>query len=448
MSDRLPSVKKMLEDSGTIAGAGFQSCARGVRHIKKKELSLRKTKTNQVSFGLIMNGSDSVPSSPRAWYLRTTMSMRERRRSFITRPPVTLFLSTLVGLCSGHFLKLTRSQYTSLRSSGNYNSWISSPSPRATPSLRPNVQIVFIPSFQGTLLQNAEAQLPLFLAPLSRTSYKRLYALLRSEHTHALPDEDAVEYPNYGCKNHSGHFSHCLPVPLRGAVSQLREKYKVQSLGYDWRQANEAIYNGAFGERIRQAMKCDNCVIIAHGSGCSLLRYAVSQGPTVRSRTACISPVTARTAYETKQGDGLTTAGDAHTIGDCMKSVRERKIDFGSMAGELGMLRGRKGRSALPAVEGLDYDEIHLVPRQERSELVNSFDASRDLGVNDGAIVQVCVEGMGEVMKVDGVETTGDGVVEKGSCRGVADQILAVPARHLDLVRMVDAAVMEFYPNR
>ncbi|PXF45200.1 hypothetical protein BWQ96_05030 [Gracilariopsis chorda] len=359
-----------------------------------------------------------------------------------------VFLIALVGKCSGHFLKLTRSQYTHLRSSGDYSSLTSSPSPRTAPLLKSNVQIVFIPSFQGTLLQNTEYQLPLFLSPLSRTSYKRVYELLRSEQTHAVTGEYAVEYAHYGCKNNSGHFSHCMSVPLRGAVSHLKEKYRVQSLGYDWRQTRQTIYNGGFGEEIRQALKCDQCVIIAHGSGCSLLRYAAGREPIVRSTTACIAPATARTASATKQGDGLATAGNAHTIGDCMRSVRERKIDFGSMAGELGMLRGRKGRSALPAVEGLDYEEVRMVSKQERARLLRSFDAIRELGVNDGAVLHVCVEGLGQVTRVDGIEMDGDGVVEKGSCRGVANQVLSVQARHLDLVRMVDAAVTERYRSR
>ncbi|CDF37982.1 unnamed protein product [Chondrus crispus] len=79
----------------------------------------------------------------------------------------------------------------------------SSPSPIFHP-------LIFIPGFQGTLL--SQGSRPLFLTPITPSTYTQLYTILR---TIPFLSPLSVEYPSSTCapSPHS-HICHCHPLPV------------------------------------------------------------------------------------------------------------------------------------------------------------------------------------------------------------------------------------------
>ncbi|KAI0567496.1 hypothetical protein FGB62_2g133 [Gracilaria domingensis] len=130
-----------------------------------------------------------------------------------------------------------------------------------------------------------------------------------------------------------------------------------------------------------------------------------------------------------------------------MSTARRARIQYASMAAELGMLSTHARRSYIPDVSGIDFDRQPAVPLEERRALVNAFDAAAELASGGEAVLDFCVEGSGFDVDVRGVRLDGDGVVERGACERVARRVLRVHASHLDLVQLVDAVVEHTKPT-
>lgn len=306
--------------------------------------------------------------------------------------------------------------------------------------------VIFIPSFQGTLLRHPSEHIPLFLSPLTPYTQQATYTLLRSQDT--VPTR-YVEYPTFVCAPHPfSHIGHCAPIPAKGPVAAL-EKYinerglQFYTVPYDWRLTRADILKSNFTAHLSDLLSKNNeaTVVVAHGTSCHLLK-AFRRLYRSQFRAYCITPIPASVAADTlSTGEGLLTAGGAHAYAHPAINVVKERLDFRSMEHELGLRQTR--HAYLPNVSGpWDEGEVFAASQDERIGLAKSFASLTELSsvtddVRWNRADGICVEGYGHGSKTSG-GLDGDGFIGVGGC---GDGAMRINATHFDLRTLLDGVL-------
>lgn len=265
------------------------------------------------------------------------MTLRDYRRAFLKEPSIDRML-------------LKSDQNAHLSTTSKVSSQPVSP-----------ISVIFIPTFQGTLLydcSNHSKCTPLFLSPMSPWTYRHTYDRLQMTTTKVKPNANhSVDYPSFACApSPLSHIGHCNAVPTRGAVHELSQKLlqndppiTMHTVAYDWRQSLPTLLSRASKASVYWTMKTlleDNgkMIIVAHGTACRLAANMInaleSDIENKIPALICAAPTTSaegRMALE--NGTGLLTAGGrAHIHGDACINVRNgKRVDFTSVNSEIGL---------------------------------------------------------------------------------------------------------------
>lgn len=235
--------------------------------------------------------------------------------------------------------------------------------------------LVVVPGFQGTLLQRCDRGgcLPLFLAPLTDSGWRAVYAALceYGASVRAATGAAALEYPVATCApSPMSHVGHCLPLPGAGALQELLgvltgsfgyvDGVSLHAAGYDWRLDPAEVSASAWGPAFARAVERNAraSVIVAHGYGCIVVAHYLARMPSDWKRAHiahlwCLAAplfgaASARNA--TVAGTGILTVGNAHTIWRATSNLHPSRLDFRMMEFELGLRKTR--RVALPPTAG------------------------------------------------------------------------------------------------
>lgn len=324
------------------------------------------------------------------------------------------------------YRSIFRNESTTLPSQNIHGKQISSDEKEAPTSADRTVSsalsVIFIPSFQGTLLYDCADKsscIPLFLSPLSPKTYRQTYDALQSSSTIAFRDlHYTVEYPSFTCPpSPFSHIGHCNALPALGAIHDFIANLNssapplvVKVVPYDWRQSIRVLLSSSsknsFSETLSAILRKQSkqSVIVAHGTACRLLAHFLNASNQISQVKAviCIAPAQSEDgAKALLNGTGLLTEPEsAHVRADACVNVRDSsRLDFSQVDGELGLSRRR--REAMQHVPGpWDVIDPKLVSSKgERISLARGFPAVMELAASGGLVPAIL--GLKNVVCVD-----------------------------------------------
>lgn len=326
--------------------------------------------------------------------------------------------------------------------------------------------LIFIPGFQGTILSHGSK--PLFLAPMTPSTWQGTYDILRTAPNLDISLPHAVDYPAAACApSPFSHIGHCLPLPALGPVNDLftclekmgyKRTQSLHSVGYDWRFGiRKTLHDTSFTHDLTNIAERSPSpvLLVAHGYGCPLTAQFLSERPGSWckrhiSRLICAA-APLRESFSAKEairdGEGFLTAGTAHRYAGPAVNVRQKgRLDFRPMEFELGLRRGTR-RDHLPNVSGPwdEKEDSPAAPSYERKKLASMFESLRemstDISTRPISVPISCVVGIG--MPVGDVD--GDGVVERKSASKCGEwegaELVTVNATHFNLTAMVGGLI-------
>lgn len=299
-----------------------------------------------------------------------------------------------------------------------------------------SVSVVFVPTFQGTLLydcSNHSRCTPLFLSPMSPWSYQHIYERLQMTTTRIIPHaKNSVDYPAFTCApSPLSHIGHCNVVPTLGAVHELSQKLSqndppitMLTLAYDWRQSLPTLLSPTSEASLYWTMlalveKYDKIIIVSHGTACRLTATLInSLKDNVESKISaliCAAPAKSTEAkMALENGTGLLTAGGrAHVHGDACSNVRgEGRVDFTSVNSEMGLSK-RRLRTLGHVAGPWDVVDARLASTQaDRIALAKRFPSIIDIAATSDLVPAIpsvhraiCVDAQSAVDRRDACQT-------------------------------------------